>query len=410
MHYNKGIYKGYLKDMKIVHVASYYMPQLSYHEPYLAKEHAKLGHDVYVITSDKAYPLGIYKSLEQSLGTRNLKTGFYKDDGVTVIRLKTLFEVSMRPWIQGMEKILVSLNPDLIYVHTITGIHSIRIAFLKAIRKIKGRLIYDDHMHYGVMKKGVLGKLFYSIYRIIFTKFFLSQTDIFIAITEEIKLFMNKEYRIPQDKIVVIHLGVDTETFKFSQSARKELRSAYNISDNDIIFIYAGKIIEGKGIHLLLKAGIQLMKNHSNIYLFILGDGDQKYINQMKEIVRIRGVENRIIWHKAVENRELYKYYSAADVGVWPLQETITILEACSCGLPVIFKDSLNLKHLISNNNGFTYREGNTDDLAKYMEILILDENLRLSMGKRGSELMEKEYSWTKIAKQSLELCGLDML
>ncbi|MCX6113194.1 MAG: glycosyltransferase family 4 protein [Proteobacteria bacterium] len=394
--------------MKIVHVTNYYMPQLSYHEPYLARECAKLGHNVNVITSNKAYPLGIYKYLEQLLGKRNLKAGVYTDEDVIVIRLKTLFDVSLRAWLQGLEKTLIGLNPDVIYVHGITGINSIRVALLKASGRIKGKLIYDDHMLYSVMRKGLFGKLFYSIYRSLCTKLLLSQANAFIAVTEETKLFMSKECGIPQDKIVVNYLGVDTETFKFSRDARKELRIAYNLSDKDIAFIYAGKIIKDKGPHLLLDAGIQLMKNYSNIYLFMIGDGDQAYMSQMKEKVKISDVENRIIWHKAVKNRDLYKYYSTADIGVWPLQESLTMLEACSCELPIIVKDSFCLRQRIINDNGLMYKEGNIDDLAKCMEKLILDENLRQRMGKRGRELMEREYSWTKIVKHLLGLCGLD--
>jgi hypothetical protein len=46
--------------MKIIHVIDYFQPQLGYQETFLAKEQAKQGHEVYVLTSDRYNPI-VYK-------------------------------------------------------------------------------------------------------------------------------------------------------------------------------------------------------------------------------------------------------------------------------------------------------------------------------------------------------------
>ena len=59
--------------MKIVHVCDYIQPQLGYQEYYLAKEHAKMGHEVTVITSDRYYPFPNYENTaEKILGDRKM--------------------------------------------------------------------------------------------------------------------------------------------------------------------------------------------------------------------------------------------------------------------------------------------------------------------------------------------------
>ena len=47
--------------MKIVHVIDYFQPMVGYHETFLDKEHARMGHDVYIIRSDRYNPI-LYSS------------------------------------------------------------------------------------------------------------------------------------------------------------------------------------------------------------------------------------------------------------------------------------------------------------------------------------------------------------
>ena len=55
--------------MKIVHLTSYFQPQLGYQEYFLAREHIKLGHDVWVVTSDRYFPFPDYdKTVKNILG------------------------------------------------------------------------------------------------------------------------------------------------------------------------------------------------------------------------------------------------------------------------------------------------------------------------------------------------------
>ena len=54
----------------------------------------------------------------------------------------------------------------------------------------------------------------------------------------------------------------------------------------------------------------------------------------------------------AVPNKELFKYYNAADIGVWPLQCSVTMLEATACGLPAIISDRCGATERVAAGNG----------------------------------------------------------
>ena len=69
--------------MRIVHVKDYLIPlSLSYQEMSLARQHAKLGHEVHIISSNHYNPI-IYPAVKAILGDRMVeKTGLFIEDGI----------------------------------------------------------------------------------------------------------------------------------------------------------------------------------------------------------------------------------------------------------------------------------------------------------------------------------------
>ncbi len=132
--------------MKIVHVIDYFQPKLGYQETFLAKEHARMGHEVYVVTSDRYNPI-VYSgnAAKLVLGRRIVDSGFFTEEDIKVWRQKTLFEIPHAIWMLGLEKRIQELEPDIVVVHGIVSFSAIRIARLKK-KSGNFKLIYDDHM------------------------------------------------------------------------------------------------------------------------------------------------------------------------------------------------------------------------------------------------------------------------
>ena len=108
----------------------YFHPVLGYQETFLAREQAKMGHDVYVVTSNcQSRPY--YTVNKELLGNRIVNCGFFIEQGIKVWRLKKLFELPSTVWMLGLERKVRELKPDIVYVHSIVGITQLRIAMLK---------------------------------------------------------------------------------------------------------------------------------------------------------------------------------------------------------------------------------------------------------------------------------------
>ncbi|MEM1510587.1 MAG: glycosyltransferase family 4 protein [Thermofilaceae archaeon] len=384
--------------MRILHIIDYFYPLLGYQETFLARFHS-LNHEVLVITSDR-YPNVMYNVHRNLLKKRIVGPGLFIEEGIKVLRLPVLFELFEKPWLHGLERAVLNFNPDVLIMHGLVNFTSIRVVKLKK-KLSKMKLIIDDHMTYNATRGGWT-KLFYYFFRNFFTPMFISEVDSFVAVTKETEEFMQKVYKIPGDRINIIPLGVETNQFRYDLASRKYIREKYGIKESDIVFIYCGKVTPSKGVHLFINAGLRLSKKFDHVFFLIVGGRDPVYFDYLQKIITKAGVKDRFIFIDSVPNSQLFRYYSAADVGVWPLQCSISMLEATACGLPIIISDKSGALERISMGNGVSYKEGDVNDLEEKMSLL-LNHELRNRMRERAYEYA-RSIDWKIIANKFLEI------
>jgi len=386
--------------MKIVHVIDYFQPKLGYQETFLAREHAAMGHEVCVVTSDR-YNRGIYTGNAAAgvLGSRLKTAGFFTEEGIKVWRLKTLFELPNIIWVIGLEKKIRELKPDLVIMHGITNLLAVRIAGLKK-KGMNFKLVFDDH----AIPENSTGRMraLYPLFRWLFSPGIQKAADALVAILPETKAFMNTRYGVPLERISVIPLGADTGLFRFDAAARRELRQQLGFKDGEVVFIYTGKIIPLRQLPVLIKASAILMQKYLNIKTLFVGGGSPSYIEELKDNVKSKSLSDKFTWLEAVPNEQLYRIYAAADAAVWPYGASLGMREALACSLPIIIGQEARVTELVEGGNGFLFREGDAGDLAQKMEML-LDTGRRAEMGRNSRKLVEEKFSWKTIARQFLE-------
>jgi glycosyltransferase involved in cell wall biosynthesis len=253
------------------------------------------------------------------------------------------------------------------------------------------------------MERGnqLLKKLFYFVFRIIFSDLISRAGDKFIAAQEDTRIIIRKAYGIKK-KVDLIDQGTDTQTFRFSKSARRSMRKKFKIKNDNFVIIYVGKVIASKGIDVLFKAFRQLSKEFDDIHLLIVGGSDEKYLKKCFEILEKenKNLKKKVIVVDFQEEKQLFKYYSMSDVAVWPLQDSLSMNDAAACELVFIANDKLGAKTRISNDNALLYKRGDYKDLAERIKYLYNNPEKREMMGKRGRQLAEDVLSWSSISQK----------
>lgn len=389
--------------MRIAHLMSYFQPQLGYQEYYLAKEQRKMGHDVCVFTSDRYFPL---KSFSQTFGTvlrsRYLGSGTFNEDGVKVVRLPCFLEFRDQIFVKNLWKALSDFQPEIIHVHDEVSYFASMSLFFKAF--LKYPVIVDVHADYVNMSKKFIRRFALHLasknplYRL-----FLNRVDAFVAISENAKRWLSNEFGIEKERITVVPLGADTELFGPSALKRKQTREKYCFEDS-VVIIYAGKLIPGKDVELLLKAAYLLIEKGLNVKVLIVGSGPKDYESELQRISEQLQIEENVIFNSFVDKKDLPSFYNAADIGVWPGDPSITIIEAMTVGLPVVIPFSECTSHYFKYDIGLRFSRRGVTELANCLELLVSDVAERRRRGLEARRMVLDHLNWKAISSEMLEI------
>jgi glycosyltransferase involved in cell wall biosynthesis len=394
--------------VKIAHVVCYFQPRIGYQEFYLAKEQQKMGHDVCVVTSDRYAPLPDFSgTMGKILGQRYVGHGVFDEEGLRVVRLPMLLEFASDNALLGLKSALADFSPDVVHAHGVSAPTTLLTIICKVFLHYK--VVVDCHMDYSLESKSKVRRtIFYLLSRNPVCRWILSKADGYIAVAQSAKLWLSREWGIPDDKIQVIPLGADTAVFFPSSVKREMMRKRLGVGKRDILIVYAGKLVPEKDIEILLWASALLSQAHRNTKLLIIGDGPREYVDELRQVISRCKMRQNVFFHPFQHRTVLPDYYNAGDIGVWPGMPSITIVEAMATGLPIIIprgNDSLSpgLHHYIEYRNGLEFRRGNIGELAEHLKTLVVDENLRRTMAMRSRQLVKEKLDWTAITLETLD-------
>lgn len=381
--------------MRIVHIVNYFDPRLGYAEYYLSKKQQELGHEVCVISSDR---------FVQSPKERSYQVGVCKEEGIKVFRMPSLVDSFGVVMVCGLKDALAGFLPDIVHVHDIFS--PLLLSSLLS-KNMLGYKVVADSLTGSFIAKGLtfaVKNLMLNVFKIVALPFVLRKVDRFFTNSEYANTWTISELGVDPNQIDFIPLAADHNLFKFDMFERRRIRSQLNVGEDEVLTIYAGKIVPHKKIEVLLRATSPLIRKRRGVKILLLGNGPEKYVQRLLNFTYELKISENVIWHNAVHRTQLPYFYSAADIGVWPGHHSITIIEAMSTGLPVIIPRSKWMNHLLEYKNGFSYTEGNTEELRAHIERLIENTKLRQDMGNRSRELVEDKLNWNLIAARTLKI------
>ena len=171
--------------------------------------------------------------------------------------------------------------------------------------------------------------------------------------------------------------------------------SSSSFSDRNLI-VYAGQIVRGKGVDVLLES---LARLTSPFECFVFGDGNHRaYCEQLS---RKLGLDKRVHFKGYVPQEELKLYYREASLAVvssvWPEPFGAVGLEGMSHGLPVVAFDAGGIKEwLINGYNGYRVPWMDRAAFAARVEDLLRDKALARQMGERGRTMVNECYEFSE--------------
>lgn len=386
-------------NMKIAIVSAFYSEGMGYTENCLPKFLSMMGHEVHVITStynvygnDPDYD----KTYSSFLGHREQPVGTFQSNGYSVHRLATRL-ISGYVWLPGLRRMIEQLKPDI--VHSLEH-GSILTFWLAALKPRYGfGLFTESHQHLSVVKPYLLDpgvslhKFAYWLTRTLPGRLASFATDTCFAIAPDCAEVAERYFGVPHHMIKMQSLGSDTDLFRPPSSEmdfreREANRARVGCTGDEILCVYTGRFSPSKNPALLAEALQHLAEAGVPVRGVFVGEGPQR-----REIERVPNCKILPFMRHA----ELAQVYRAADIAVWPREESMSMLDAASSGLPIVASDRLGESERLQGS-GYAYRENDVISLADTIKLLI-DPNLRTVLGTAGALKMRQSFNWATVAE-----------
>lgn len=152
--------------------------------------------------------------------------------------------------------------------------------------------------------------------------------------------------KIPKQKTRVLYNCIDTKQYRPIEEKEKiKLRKKYSIAPNDTVISFVGRLTEEKGIDKLLEA-VKLIEPNVKVIVTgslmhnmeVVDEYQKKIFNLSKEL------GDKIVFTGYISHKIVQEVYQIADIAVlpsvWEEPAGLTMVEAASCGIPVITTNS----------------------------------------------------------------------
>ena len=213
----------------------------------------------------------------------------------------------------------------------------------------------------------------------------------------------NKEYflahGVKNKQLVFTPHAIDNERFAqlAKEYASKAIRQKQklNIKEDDLVFLFAGKLEPKKAPETLIQAFANI--NNSSVHLLIVGNGilEDNLKKKYSHLTNLHFIDFQ-------NQMQMPLIYSLCDVFVLPSRgpnETwgLAVNEAMACAKAVIVSDKCGCAvDLVKENTGYIFNGKKVEDLENKMNLMIANKIKLKSMGNQSSQII-KEWSFNNI-------------
>jgi glycosyltransferase involved in cell wall biosynthesis len=160
-------------------------------------------------------------------------------------------------------------------------------------------------------------------------------SDMNICVSNAVRDVLVNAYRFPSRKTITIHNGASTSTFFPSKKGGAALRERLGIVPEDFLLVCVARLVEAKGIDILLHAVSRVVRQGVSCKCVILGDGPlkEKLLHQMNSL----GLWNYVCLEGF--QKDVLPYLQAASAFILTSHREglpLSVVEAMACGVPCI--------------------------------------------------------------------------
>ena len=390
--------------MRIVFLSDSFAKNMGYLGNILPRYLEELGADVHLITGD----LAPYHQIENFAATYGSFSSTTVSPPGTIERVNgftvhTLAHRHMLGYVRlpGLFGKLKALQPDIVQIQATIGWLPLEAAFFQPVLGYK--LFTGNHTTASVFPLAQRASRLWEperlrsmVTRALPGRIVSQFVEKCYAPTADCARVAREFFGVPERLLDYMPLGVDSEAFRprvgiEAEQDRNIRRAEIGVDPDEILCIYTGRFSDDKNPLVLARAVEELRAVGLRFRAVFVGNGVQG-----NTLARCDGC----IVNPFVPYQDLPAWFHAADIGVWPTQESTSMLDAAASGLPIVVNDTLVATERIAGN-GLTYKLNDSHDLAQVLRTLI-PASERMRLGSTGARRMAELFGWRALAQRRL--------
>jgi glycosyltransferase involved in cell wall biosynthesis len=216
----------------------------------------------------------------------------------------------------------------------------------------------------------------------------------------------------PESRIHVVPYGVSLGLFGQPTGGALALRASLGLSDDDLVVVALGRMVDKKGFAYLVDAMPELLRRAPSARLVLAGDG--ALYDALAEQARRLGVGDAVRMPGRIDWRDVPALLATADVFVQPSVEDAdgnvdglpnTLLEAMAAGRPIVATEAGGIGDVVTDGQtGVLVPQRSSAALADPIARLLGDAPERRRLGGAARRLVEERLTWRSVARRYVEL------
>ncbi|MDH5612950.1 MAG: glycosyltransferase family 4 protein [Gammaproteobacteria bacterium] len=337
--------------------------------------------------------LYVYRASEALKKNHNVTTALLKDSKLdtyykkhsTINRIYINRSKNPVPIINArkLAKIIDDNKIDLVHMHW--GKDLAIAALAKFFSKSKPKLVYTRQMMITRYKNDIYHRFLYK------------QLDYLLTITKQLETLCKAFIPAKNLHIRTLYYGVTKPKKLLSNAEIQELRTTKKFVASDFIIGLFGRLEDGKGQHLLIKALAIAKNNNENIKALIVGhEMTAGYRDTLLALAKSLDVVDQIVFNDFVDNpQELMQICDCICLTTYEETFGLVLPEAMRAGITVIGSNSGGVPEIIDHHKtGLLFESRDEQNLYQQISLLYNNPELKSALAKQGKEKADDMFDY----------------
>lgn len=239
-------------------------------------------------------------------------------------------------------------------------------------------------------------------------KWIYNRVTFALAISSVIKKNLLNTCPLKEDKILLLHNGIDISRFNPEEVSGEKIRRQFHLKDTDFVIGMMARFSPGKGHEEFLAAVKSLNQKYPDVKYMIVGEasrGEDDYMKKIKNKADRLKLYNIIFTGFRSDTPEIL---SAMDIFVFPSHAEafgIALVEAMAMGKPSVCTNTDGILDIaVDGKTSYLFENKNSEDLIAKIEILINSAEKRENFGIEARKRTAENFNIEKLTDRLIEI------